>query len=57
LILVVDQAPGDLSQQQLSWLQQLQAQWLHRVRVRFNDANMGASATRNMALQVSLLGV
>lgn len=54
LILVVDRPKADLSAHQVLWLQQLQDRWLRRVRVRFNETNMGASATRNRGLQVCL---
>lgn len=53
-MLVVDQPPAAASPQQHSWLVALQQRWLHRVRVRFNPANLGASAARNRALQESL---
>ncbi len=52
LVLVVDKPPATISRQQHDWLQQLQTTWMHRVRVRMNHANLGASATRNRALQV-----
>jgi len=52
LILVVDQPLHAVSPDQALWLQRLQAKWLDRVRVRLNECNMGASATRNRALQV-----
>lgn len=52
LVLVVDRARAAISPQQDAWLQQLVAQWLHRVRLRFNQHNLGASATRNRALEV-----
>jgi hypothetical protein len=51
-VLVVDRAASDISSEQHAWLQQLQLRWLHHVRVRLNGANLGASATRNRALQV-----
>uniref|UniRef100_A0A383VE35 Glycosyltransferase 2-like domain-containing protein n=1 Tax=Tetradesmus obliquus TaxID=3088 RepID=A0A383VE35_TETOB len=54
LILVVDRAAADISSEQRDWLQQLQCRWLHKVRVRLNGTNAGASATRNRALQESL---
>ena len=54
LVLVVDQPHAQLSEAQALWLQELQAKWLDRVRVRFNDGNLGASATRNRALQVMM---
>ncbi|WIA23095.1 hypothetical protein OEZ86_010001 [Tetradesmus obliquus] len=54
LILVVDRAAADISCEQRNWLQQLQCRWLHKVRVRLNGTNAGASATRNRALQESL---
>lgn len=52
LILVVDKPSCELSERQALWLQQLQARWLHRVRIRVNEENLGASATRNRALEV-----
>lgn len=52
LVLIVDQPRAALSPDQVLWLQQLQARCMHRVRVRINEANLGASAARNRALQV-----
>jgi hypothetical protein len=52
LVLVVDRPPTKVTAAEAAWLAQLQATWGHRVRVRLNDANLGASATRNRALQV-----
>lgn len=55
LVIVVDQSASSITSEAKQWLHQLQQQHLHKVRVRFNKQNMGASATRNTALQVSMI--
>lgn len=54
LVLVVDKPTAQISQEEWQWLRQLQARWHHKVRIRNNSHNLGASATRNTALQVSM---
>lgn len=52
LILVVDQPYNKLSRRQRDWLNSMQERWLNKIRIRYNEDNLGASATRNRALQV-----
>lgn len=52
MVIVVDQPADSVGAKQKAWLHQLQQKHLNKVRVRFHEENMGASAARNRALQV-----